>query len=78
MRKKKAMEVGDIYYNPMAKDLWILRKDIYEDEDEESWVLSLVHSDYIEKYEYVKGFIYVGNIYELVINNINDGKVGKM
>ena len=71
MKKNKNMRVGDIYYNPIACDLWILRKDIYEDEEEESWVLSLVHSEYIEKYEYVKGFVCVGNIYDLVSKNMS-------
>ena len=65
MRITKDMRVGDIYLNPVMEDLWILRQDYIEDLDHEQWVLSLVHSDYTEDYRCVKGFIKIGNIYEV-------------
>lgn len=63
---KEELKVGDIFLNPVMFDLWILRKDIFEDEDEESWVLSLVNFDYVEKLENVKNFKKIGNIYDLL------------
>ena len=65
MKITKDMKVGDIYLNPLAEDLWILRKDYTEDYDNEQWVLSLVHTDYVVKYIEVDKFIKLGNIYEV-------------
>lgn len=65
MKITKDMKVGDIYLNPLAEDLWILRKDYIEDYDNEQWVLSLVHTDYVVEYAEVDKFIKLGNIYEV-------------
>lgn len=72
MKSHDGLRIGDIFLNPIMRDLWILRRDIFEDEKEESWVLSLVHCDLIEKYDYVKDFIKVGNIYDLLNNQIKN------
>ena len=67
------MNIGDIYLNPIAQDLWILRKDYTEDDDsDEQWILQLVHDDYYEKYIYVKDFVRIGNLYELVEEYLTD------
>lgn len=66
MKINKNMKVGDIYLNPIALDLWILRKGFVEDYDNEQWVLSLVHDDLVEEFVGVCGFIKIGNIYDLV------------
>jgi len=66
MKITKDMKVGDIYLNPVAADLWILRKGFPNDYDNEEWVLSLVHTDYEEEYLAVKDFIKLGNIYEII------------
>ena len=58
--------VGDIYYNPYANDLWILNKIWNSEEEKEVWTLNLVHDDCQEELRYVKGFIKVGNIYDLI------------
>lgn len=71
MKITKNMKVGDIYLNPVMEDLWILRQDYIEDLDHEQWILQLIHSDYTEDYRCVKGFIKLGNIYE-VFGRINN------
>ena len=73
MKITKDMKVGDIYYNPFAMDLWILRKGYPNDYDNEEWVLSLVHTDYEEEYLAVKDFVKVGNIYDMVEKFIEEG-----
>ena len=72
MKITKDMKVGDIYLNPIMLDLWILRKGFTEDYDNEQWLLSLVHDDLVEEYIGVKGFIKLGNIYELVEEKIRE------
>lgn len=72
MKITKDMKVGDIYLNPVMLDLWILRKGFIEDYDNEQWLLSLVHDDLVEEYIGVKGFIKLGNIYELVEEKIRE------
>ena len=72
------MKVGDIYFNPYALDLWILRKDYLTDSDNEEWILSLVHSDYQEEYLAVKGFIKIGNIYEMVEQQKQIGRLNNI
>lgn len=58
--------VGDIYYNPFACDLWILNNIWNPEQEKDVWTLNLVHEDCQEELKYVKGFIKVGNIYDLV------------
>ncbi len=70
MKITKDLKVGDIFLNPIALDLWILRKGFVDDYDNEQWLLSLVHDDLVEEYIGVKGFIKLGNIYELVEQKI--------
>lgn len=72
MKITKDMKVGDIYLNPIMLDLWILRKGFIEDYDNEQWLLSLVHDDLVEEYIGVKGFVKLGNIYELVEEKIRE------
>ena len=72
MRITEDMKIGDIYLNPIALDLWILKKGFFEDYDNEQWILSLVHDNLEERYLYVKGFIKLGNIYELVEEKIKN------
>lgn len=72
MKIIKDMKVGDIYLNPLIQDLWILRKEYIEDleNDNEKWVLALINDDYTEDFEAVANFVKVGNIYELLQENI--------
>ena len=62
-------KVGDIYYNPMFRDLWVLYRGFNEDE-KETWLLQLIGDDYIEEFKYVKGFIKIGNIYDMCCNKM--------
>lgn len=71
MRVNRKLKVGDVFFNPFACDVWVLRKGYYENEEKESWILCLVHDDYEEKYEYVKNFIKVGNVYDMTKDFLN-------
>lgn len=75
MKINKEMQIGDIYLNPIALDLWILRKEYSERLDREKWVLHLVHTNYTEDYECVDKFIRVGNIYDLVNKKLEEEDV---
>ena len=69
--KAKNKKVGDIYINPISCDLWFLNKIYYSEEQKEKWTLNLIHDDWQEELEAVSGFIKVGNIYEMLNNEIN-------
>jgi len=56
--------IGDIYYNPLFRDLWVLYWGENEDM-KETWLLQLIGDDYKEEFKYVEGFIKIGNIYDL-------------
>lgn len=64
--KVRNKKTGDIYYNPIGMDFWILRKHYDPDIEKEEWFLSLVHDDYEEKLKNVEGFCRVGNLYDLI------------
>ena len=63
MKKNK---IGDIYYNPIAGDLWFLNKIWSDEEAKEVWTLNLINDDLKEQLKYVKGFIKIGNIYDMI------------
>ena len=58
--------VGDIYLNPVMGDIWILNKIWDSEEEKDVWMLNLVNEDCQEQLKYVKGFIKLGNIYDLL------------
>ena len=58
--------VGDIYVNPVMGDIWILNKIWDSEEEKDVWMLNLVNEDCQEQLKYVKGFIKLGNIYDLL------------
>lgn len=64
--------VGDIYYNPMFGDIWVLRKEWKDEYNKEIWVLVLVHHDWEEEFRFVKGFVKIGNIYDLCADKIEE------
>lgn len=66
MVRVKNKRVGDIYLNPLLGDLWLLNKIYYPEYKKEKWTLNLINDDWKEELEVVKGFIKVGNIYDLV------------
>lgn len=68
--KVKNKRVGDIYLNSIMGDLWILNKQWCDEKKEEIWILNLVHDDCQEELIYVKDFIKVGNIYDMVEEKI--------
>ena len=72
--KVKNKRVGDIYFNPLACDLWILNKIWNEEYQKEVWTLNLVHTDFQECLRNVEKFIKVGNIYDLVFEKIERDK----
>lgn len=64
--------IGDIYLNPLFRDLWILNK-IWDDEEKKDvWMLNLVNDDLQEELRYVDKFIKVGNIYDLVNEKLKE------
>lgn len=58
--------IGDIYLNPVMGDIWILNKIWDSEEEKDVWMLNLVNEDCQEQLKYVKGFIKLGNIYDLL------------
>ena len=58
--------VGDIYYNPFFGDLWFLNKIWNKDEKKDVWTLNLINDDEQEQLKYVVGFIKIGNVYDMV------------
>jgi hypothetical protein len=63
--KAKNKRVGDIYLNTLAGDLWVLNK-IYDENDKYVWTLNLINNDYKTPLSEVKGFIKLGNIYDMI------------
>lgn len=63
--------VGDIYINPVMGDIWILNYIWSHEEEKDVWMLNLVNEDCQEQLKYVKGFIRVGNIYDLLNEKYN-------
>lgn len=66
MKAKKNYKVGDIFFNPLARDLWFLNKCYYEDDKKDKWTLNLIHTDYRVELAEVDRFIKIGNIYEIL------------
>lgn len=64
--------VGDIYYNPMFGDIWVLKKVWRDEYNKEIWLLSLINNDYDEELRFVKGFVKIGNIYDLCKDKIKE------
>lgn len=65
--------VGDIYFNPFMGDIWVLRKEWKNEYNKEIWLLRLINNDYDEEeFRFVKGFVKVGNIYDLCADKIKE------
>lgn len=75
MRLKKP-RIGDIYVNPVMGDLWILREEYDLVTEKFFWEFSLVHSDCQEEAKMVKGFVKVGNIYDMVTKELKNKNKG--
>ena len=69
--KVKKKRNGDIYLNPVWCDLWVLYKGLNED-NKNTWLLSLIGENLIEELKYVEGFIYVGNIYDMCYDKLKE------
>lgn len=62
----KNKRVGDIYVNPVMGDIWILNYIWSNEEEKDVWMLNLVNEDCQEQLKYVRDFIKIGNIYDLL------------
>lgn len=73
--KVKNKRVGDIYFNPLACDIWILNKIWNDIEQEDIWTLNLIHEDYQVTLDEVDKFEKIGNIYDLIKTKAKIDKV---
>ena len=73
--KVKNKRVGDIYFNPLACDLWFLNKIWNDVEEDEVWTLNLIHTDYQVALDEVDKFERIGNIYDLIKTKAKIDKV---
>ena len=66
--------IGDIYLNPVMRDIWILNKSWSAEDNKDVWMLNLVNTDCQEQLKYVRDFIKIGNIYDLLEEKYNKEK----
>lgn len=63
-KKYKKLKIGDLLYNPLASDLWVVSERYNQEQDRDEKFIVLIHTDYCEDIVTASSFIKISNVYD--------------